>query len=141
MLPKWYYFASKNGDYFASENGIILQAKNCSLNPKWYSSLVKPKNFVRCFCEHRRIHEIGKSCGELIMCLRSESRIKSVTHLPPSPFFHFYFPPTSPFRFALPSFFADFGSGNAELRTIQNQKSTSRPPPLQTFLIRGDAKI
>jgi hypothetical protein len=38
------------------------------------------------------------------MCLRSGSRIESVTHLPPSPFFHYHFPQTLPFRFTLTSF-------------------------------------
>ncbi len=32
---------------FASKNGMILQAKSCSLNPKWYSSLAKPKKIAR----------------------------------------------------------------------------------------------
>ena len=35
------------------------------------------------------------------------------------------FPPTLPFRFTLTSFLPDFGSGNAEPRSIQNKKTGS----------------
>jgi hypothetical protein len=68
----------------------------------------------------RGIHEIGKSCGELNHVFTFWIQIKSVLvpHLPPSPFSI----PTSlrPRHFDLHShlFLADFGSGNAELRTI-----------------------
>ncbi len=101
---------------------------------KWYDFaskklLAKPQ-MVFVARETQKICEgftkLASLVASLIMCLRSGSRIKSVAHLPPSPFST----PTSlgPRHFDSYShlFLADFGSGNAELRTIQSKKKQVR---------------
>ena len=66
--------------------------------------------------------KLASHVASLIMCLRSGSRIKSAAHLPPLPFSTCTSLGPRHFDSHSHLFLTNFGSGNAELRTIQNQK-------------------